>query len=144
MIEREELLALAERLDAWAGPVSSGQDAALAMRDAAKTLRSAANTRAESHIKNCFIKTKGERLFTVPGGTVLVTLDGYAIVPIEDWEAAIAALPAPAGESVTLEELAKFIWANDHEQIGPGCDERAIAHALLSIFTITRKSEARS
>jgi hypothetical protein len=44
MIEREKLLAIAERLDAWAGPVSSGQDAALAMHDAAEALRSAART----------------------------------------------------------------------------------------------------
>src|SRR5687768_12559086 len=97
MTEREELLAIAERLDAWAGPVSSGQDAALAMRDAAKALRSAASTGPD-----------------VANQTVSAIIDEMA----NDWltpnwhrqfrkdcenliRAAIAALPAPAGESVT-------------------------------------------
>jgi hypothetical protein len=139
MIEREELLALAERLDAWAGPVASGQDAALAMRDAAKALRSAARTGPDvAGLREALrdVIDKG-LIYWEPQTSRGATNKALMIARCEK-------LLAAGWESVTLEELAKFIWANDHEQIGPGCDERAIAHALLSTFTITRKSEARS
>src|SRR5687768_1079621 len=139
MTEREELLAIAERLDAWAGPVSSGQDAALAMRDAAKALRSAASTGPD-----------------VANQTVSAIIDEMA----NDWltpnwhrqfrkdcenliREAIAAPTPLAGESVTVEELADAIATASLTL--PGDDHAArVSRKLLSTFTITRKSEARS
>ena|SRR5687768_17545 len=64
-------------------------------------------------------------------------------------KAAIAALPPPAGESVTVEELAQAARDadfNDGQCLGTDSSEsyERMATTLLSTFTITRKSEAGS
>jgi hypothetical protein len=147
MTEREELLALAERLDAWAVPVSSGQDAALAMRDAAKALRSAARTSPDvAGLREALrdVIDKG-LIYWEPQTSRGATNKALMIARCEKL------LAAPAGESVTVEEIASVISSHiDHgyekaTDLHPkifGIDDAS--RALLSTFTITRKSEARS
>lgn len=40
----------------------------------------------ESFVKNCLIKSKGEILFSGINGMALAHLDGYAIIPMEEYE----------------------------------------------------------
>jgi hypothetical protein len=109
-----------------------------------------------SKVINCLIHSRGETLFTDPGGTTLVNLDGYAIVPKEEWIAARAAIAAPpatagVGDADLLTPLknaaatigAIYEWVERIEKAGGAATISGVAscHAML---TSLRKNADRT
>jgi hypothetical protein len=107
-----------------------------------------------SYIKNCLIQTRGEVLFSSSDNSVRVTLDGYAIIPREDYEALTSVSSTPSEpaqarqEPVTDAELALAIYESDPENTGfaPNLEHPCYiadyifpARAVLRQFDVARK-----
>lgn len=101
----------------------------------------------ESYVRNCYIKSRdGEALFTFDGATVTPQLDGYAIIPNEDYEASLQEHLTPdeawqaghdIGRAEALAELAAARAAPDLLQLRKWAIEQAgcadLGHAAAMV-----------